>query len=300
MATIIKKKSNKNEYNYISYSYREGEKVLKKEHYLGKEIPSFEVLIKEWESFSYEIFNERWLQEIDKIAKNYRKVSATMPLAIKAKNVRNFGIRFTHHSTKIEGSPLTLRDVQAIIDNDMLPQKRPIDDVLETKAHMQIYEKMLHTIEELSMDLICEWHKELFQMTDQNIAGVIRDYPVSLTGSKYEPPMYKIEIEMLLDTLFKWYNEMKVKYHPVFLVAIMHYRFVAIHPFGDGNGRITRLLTNYLLYKNNYPMFDIDAKLRLQYYNALNKTDKKKDNELPFILWFAKNYIKTNNKYLKS
>ena len=46
------------------------------------------------------------------------------------------------------------------------------------------------------------------------------------------------------------------------------------------------------------PMFDIDAKIRSQYYNALDKADKKKDNELPFIQWFIKAYIKANNKYL--
>ncbi|MFW9881000.1 MAG: Fic family protein, partial [Candidatus Thorarchaeota archaeon] len=282
--------------NYLSYSYREGKRVQKKERYLGVEIPPFEDLIQVWEEFSFEIVNERWISTIEKTAKNFRKVFDSMPLSIRVKNLRSFGIRFTHHSSKIEGSKLTLRDVQAVIENETLPKNRKINDVIETKAHMSIYEKMITTTKEISMDLIREWHEELFHMTNHNIAGIIRDYPVEIIGSKVDLPMYRIEIEMLLKNLFDWYNERKDVLHPVFLASIMHYRFVAIHPFGDGNGRMARLLTNYILHKNNYPMFDIDANTRFHYYKALEKTDDK-IHELPFIQWFFKNYIKANKKY---
>jgi len=298
MATIIKHKVNGNEYNYISYSYRDGKKVLKKEKYLGAEIPEFDDLIKIWEEFSYEIVKERYFPKIEKILDNYKKILDKTPKDIFLKTLRNFGIRFTHHSNKIEGSALSLRDVKAVLDNEVLPHNKPVDDVIETKAHMNVYRDMINTKKELSIDLICEWHRELFQLTKHDIAGFIRDYPVGIEGSTYEPPMYKIEIEMLLDNLFEWYNEKKEKYHPVFLAAIMHYRFIAIHPFGDGNGRMTRLMTCFILYKNGYPMFDIDPKVRRQYYNALEKADKEEDNELPFILWFFKNYIKDYKRYL--
>ncbi|MHA1488121.1 MAG: Fic family protein [Promethearchaeota archaeon] len=299
MATIIKHKVNGNEYYYLSYSYRRGKKVLKKEKYLGPEIPEFDDLVKIWEEFSYEIVKERFFPILEKIVDNYQKIIDRTPLSIFLKNLRNFGIRFTHHSNKIEGSTLSLRDVEAVIDNGLMPHNKSVDDAIETKAHMRVYEKMINTKEELSINLICEWHKELFQLTQYNSAGVIRDYPIEIRGSNYEPPMYKIAIEMHLDNLFKWYNEKKEIYHPVFLAAIMHYRFIVIHPFGDGNGRMTRLITNYILYKNNCPMFDIDPKIRNQYYYALEKADKKEDNELPFILWFVKNYLRINEKYQK-
>ena len=297
MATILKHNVNGKEYNYLSYSYRKNEKVLKKEKYIGAEIPPYDELIQIWEDFSYEIVKERWIPIIEKITKNYRNDSALMSIPIKAKNLRNFGIRFTHHSSKIEGSKLTLRDVQAVIDNNILPKNKKVNDAIETKAHYSIYDKMINTTEELSMALICKWHEELFQITDHNNAGIIRDYPVSIEGSEYELPMYKIEIDLLLKDLFKWYNDKKNILHPVFVASVMHYRFVAIHPFGDGNGRMARLLTNYILYKNNYPMVDVDPDIRVQYYNALEKTDNK-NHELPFIQWFFKDYIKEWKKYL--
>lgn len=297
MATIIKHKTNGNEYNYLSYSYREGNKVLKKEKYLGIEIPPYEELLQIWEDLSYEIVQERWLPIIEKLTKKYRKAFNSMSLPIKAKNLRNFGIRFTHHSNKIEGSTLSLREVEKVINKDISPGNRPLNDVIETKAHMSIYEKMVNTTKELSMNLICEWHHELFQITDHNSAGVIRDYIVFIEGSSYEPPMSKIEIEMLLENLFNWYNDKKNKLHPVFIASIMHYHFVAIHPFGDGNGGMARLLTNYILCKNNYPMFDVDTNIRDRYYRALEKADKK-DYALPFIQWFFKYYIKANRRYL--
>ena len=297
MATIINHKVNGKEYKYLSYSYRQDKKVLKKEKYIGSKIPPYDELVQSWEDFSYDIVKERWIPIIENIAKKHRNDSNLMSIPIKAKNLKNFGIRFTHHSSKIEGSTLTLRDVQAVIDNNILPKNRKVNDAIETKAHYSIYDKMINTTEELSMDLISEWHKELFQTTDHNSAGIIRNYPVSIGGSNVEFPMYKIEIEERLKELFKWYNDKKNILHPVFVAAIMHYRFVAIHPFGDGNGRMTRLLTNYILFKNNHPMVDVDPVVRIQYYNALERTDKKK-HELPFIQWFFKYYIKEWKKYV--
>ena len=297
MTTIIKHKVNGREYNYLSHSYRKDKKFFKKEKYVGVEIPPYDDLVQLWEDFSYEVIKDRWIPIIEKITKKYRDSFNSMPLSIKAKNLRSFGIRFTHHSSKIEGSTLTLREAEKVINNNITPNNKPLNDVIETKAHMNIYEKIITTTEELSMDLICKWHKELFEITDHNIAGIIRNYPVFIEGSNYEPPMSKIEIEMLLKDLFEWYYDKKDILHPVFVASVMHYRFVAIHPFGDGNGRVARFLITYILNKGNYPLIDIDAKFRDQYYRALEKADKN-DYPFPFIQWFFKYYIEENKKYL--
>lgn len=90
----------------------------------------------------------------------------------------------------------------------------------------------------------------------------------------------------------------KNKLHPVELAAITHLRFVIIHPFGDGNGRISRLIMNFILSRKKYPMLDISYENRNSYYNALERSNTKNDERV-FLQWFVKQYINYYNRYLK-
>lgn len=102
----------------------------------------------------------------------------------------------------------------------------------------------------------------------------------------------------MLRDFFKWYQKNKKNLHPVELAGLVHLKFVPIHPFGDGNGRISRLMMNFVLYKNGFPMLNISYKNRNSYYTALERSQIKK-NEFIFLNWFLKRYIKENKKYLK-
>ena len=80
--------------------------------------------------------------------------------------------------------------------------------------------------------------------------------------------------------------------HPVEFAARAHYKFEKIHPFGDGNGRIGRLIITYLLRKGNFPLLIIEYKKRKSYYHALTKT------EIDFVNWFFRSYVSAHRKYL--
>lgn len=217
---------------------------------------------------------------IAKIHLKYNKYLHKYPDALKSKELNQFGIIFTHNSTKIEGSTLSSRDTQLLLQEGITPANKPINDVIETIQHMKIYQQMLHIQEEsLSLKLIKEWHKILFFRTKSGMAGIFRgiEHPfnVKIGGSKYSPPHWE-NVQNELMKLNLWYVKARKELHPVYIAAKYHCWFIAIHPFTDGNGRIGRILMNFIIYKNNYPMFDITPDRRKQYFNALERTMIKK------------------------
>lgn len=75
--------------------------------------------------------------------------------------------------------------------------------------------------------------------------------------------------------LVDWYNaaEAEGKLSPVELAALFHYRFIRIHPFEDGNGRIARLMMNFILHRHGYPMIVVRSRRKSEYLEALHQTD---------------------------
>ena len=73
--------------------------------------------------------------------------------------------------------------------------------------------------------------------------------------------------------LVDWYNEAEQsgKFTPIELAAIFHYRYIRIHPFEDGNGRIARLMVNYILTRHSYPMIVVRSRKKNDYLEALHK-----------------------------
>ncbi len=90
---------------------------------------------------------------------------------------------------------------------------------------------------------------------------------------------------------FIWYDRNKAKIHPVQLAALVHLKLVTLHPFADGNGRISRLMMNFVLHKNDFPMLNIPYEKRAGYYTALEGSQTKKQEDI-FLQWFFKRYLK--------
>ena len=85
------------------------------------------------------------------------------------------------------------------------------------------------------------------------------------------------DVEDLLKELIDWYKKNNKKYPPLLLAALVHNQFENIHPFQDGNGRVGRLLLNYVLLKKNYPPINIKLKNRREYYKVLQNFERKGD-----------------------
>lgn len=282
-------------YYYLEHSYRKKGKVEKKQKYLGKEIPKdIEKLKKQ---FLLEIYNELWLNKINNIKEGYSKEKKIMPPSAKEKELESFMIKFTYNTQRIEGSTLSLRDTANLLEKGITPYEKPIRDVKEAEAHKKLFYSMLEYKKDLSLQICLFWNKLLLEGTKQDIAGKLRNHQVVISQSKFIPPM-PAELGFLLKDFFDWYNKNKNKLHPVILAGLVHLKFVTIHPFSDGNGRISRIMMNFVLNKHGLPMLDIDYNHRNSYYHALERSQVKKQDNI-FVQWFLKKYIKENQRYLK-
>ncbi len=295
MVTIRKRIKGKRTYYYLEHAYREGRNVLKKEKYVGDALPAaVEQLKKE---FLHEIYRQRWYPIFEKIKKGWLEELSRTPLSVQEKEIEAFKIRFTYDTQRIEGSKLTLRETANLLEKGITPSAKPISDVKEAEAHAKLFREVLGYGKNVTLSTILYWHKTLFNETKPDIAGQIRRHGVMISGSKFIPPS-PVEVEPLLEDFFEWYKKSYATIHPIELAALAHLKFVTIHPFGDGNGRVSRLLMNFVLHKKGCPLLNIAYENRSSYYTALERAQIKQ-NEAIFMQWFFKKYLKEHNRLIE-
>jgi Fic family protein len=294
MVQVKKIKKGIKEYYILSHSYRDGKSVKSITTYLGKEEPKNIEEIKK--NFMHEFYAGKFLKKIDKIRKNFLKEYRKIPKSAKEKQEENFAIKFTYNSQRIEGSTLTLKETADLFERGITPSSRSIRDVKEAEAHKEVFENMMGYEKDLNHQMVLFWNKKLLERTKSDVSGKIRNHHVAIARSRFVPPMPS-ELEFLLKDFFDWYNKFKKKLHPVELAALVHLKFVTIHPFGDGNGRISRIMMNFVLHKGGFPMLDIPYSKRTSYYNALERSQMKKEDNI-FLQWFYKRYLEEYKKYL--
>lgn len=182
--------------------------------------------------------------------------------------------RNAHATTAIEGNPLTLPEVRALSDGPA-----PRTAVPQAKREVYNYFAGLRYIERHSADRpvteahVLELHRVLGQgVMDQGIEGEFRT--IRVTVGAYRPPAPE-EVEQLTAELLDWWNDSAGELSPVISYAILHYRFEAIHPFADVNGRAGRALALWELFRRGYDtyhVFSVDEYFwedRPAYYAAL-------------------------------
>ncbi len=275
MRIINKKKGNK-EYYYLQHSFRKNKKVITREKYIGLKVPKNLDEIKG--EFSRELKLDLY-KKLEAIKNHFQKEWKRLPKSVQEKEKQEISIAFTYNSNAIEGSTITLHEVREIIQDEIAPNK-PLRDIKETEMHNKVFLNMLNKKEKVSNELLLKWHKEIFGETKPDISGKYRNYLVRV--GPYVAPHWK-EIKTTMKDILEFIN--KSKLNPVELVARAHYKFESIHPFGDGNGRIGRLLMNYILWHSGYPILIIEYKKRKSYYNAFPKGQEA------FVNYFLKRYL---------
>ena len=203
MVSIKKKIRGKQTYYYLEHSIRRGKKVEKKQKYIGNKIPGN--IETQKSDFLYNIYQELWFPSFDKIKNNYQKEQKLMPEVAKDKELETFMIRFTYDTQRIEGSTLTLRETADLLEREITPKTKPLNDVKEAEAHKKVFYEMLNYKKDLNLQTILYWHKMLFDSSKPEIAGKIRQHQVAISGSKFMPP-FPAEIYPLIMEFLRGYN----------------------------------------------------------------------------------------------
>jgi Fic family protein len=208
-----------------------------------------------------------------------------------------YRIGLTWSSNALEGNTLTESETKIILEDGLTVGGKPLRDTFEALGHAQAYDLMfslLHSHQITEADVL-SMHRMFYKDIDAAAAGHYRDRQVFITGSKY--PVCKPEqIAGEMAALFSWVASERGRYHPVEFAAQLHKRFVFIHPFIDGNGRLSRLLMNTALIQDGYMLAVIPPVLRQEYISLLERAHK---DDRPFVDFIAEQVLESEKEIIR-
>jgi len=214
------------------------------------------------------------------------RVIAMRPLPEETlKSLRDYyRIGLTYTSNAIEGNSLTESETKVVIEDGLTIEGKPLRDVYEAVGHAHAYDYIhtLATTKPLEETDILELHRLFYEKIDNEKAGHYRTVPVFISGSQYAvSPPARIESDM--KKFVKWFNDNEHRLPTPEFAALAHQKFVFIHPFIDGNGRVARLILNLALIRGEYTIALIPALLRHEYVMALEASHKTPNVFVDFI-----------------
>jgi Fic family protein len=208
---------------------------------------------------------------------------------------QKFMLEFNYNSNHIEGNTLTYGQTEMLLMFGKVVDEANMKDLEEMKAS-NVGLKMVKDVASDKEQPLTEYFiRTLHQTLLREDYTVYRQLPngantsyvvhagryktrpnsvITVTGERFEYASPE-ETPALMKDLVEWYNKAEAEgiMTPIELAALFHYRYIRIHPFEDGNGRISRLIVNYILHRHGYPMIVVKSADKDNYLKALNKCD---------------------------
>ncbi|MEO1630224.1 MAG: Fic family protein [Bacteroidota bacterium] len=231
-------------------------------------------------------------------------------------------LEWTYHSNAIEGNQLTYGETRALLLHGVTAQGKPLKDHLDIKGHreaLDYLERFVQSKEPLALTNVRELHRLLLGDTYEieveepdgrrskrtKDGGAFKDHPNNVRTATGEIHYYATpeETPARMTDLIDWLRDEQAHVedgtlHPVVYAAAFHHRFVAIHPFPDGNGRMARLLMNLVLMRAGYVPAVVRQQAREAYYGVLAQAD---GGELePFTAFVADELAATMTLFLRA
>lgn len=200
-------------------------------------------------------------------------------------------VRTVYHGTHIEGNDLTMIQTRKILEGeDVYGRARDIQEVINYRNVANLLDEFTTKRGGYEPEMIRDMHKlTVFRILAEEKIGVFRTSQVVIKeeGSGrviFEPPAW-IEVNFLIEDFFNWFNSPEsAEIHPILRAGIAHYILVAIHPFVEGNGRVSRAFATLVLIREGYDIkkffsieehFDEDP---ASYYEAFSMVDRQSKN----------------------
>ncbi len=286
MVSIITKNIKGNEYLYLVTSIREKDKVIQKTvKYIGKKRP---ISKHEFKCMGYSYSNEDWVLKefndelsyqdhikLKAASKNYTNHLSKLDIILKGKERERFLASFISNSNAIEGSTLTEKETFNYLFEDLTPKGKAKKELFMAnnllKAWKYVEKNYLRFPSEKDL-------KELHKLVNGDIETEetlgkykkVQNYIGSSYTSSY------LFVNEKINQLFEWIRKSFQRVNDFEVAFQSHAQFEIIHPFVDGNGRVGRLLLNWLLmYKKLQPLA-IRVNRRLDYIQALENVQKGK------------------------
>lgn len=211
-----------------------------------------------------------------------------------------FSIPFAYHSLKIENEQITYRDTREIFENDgvtaSLGDSRAILEIRNAKEAFGLFLKAFNSRRPVDESLVKYLQYTLAKGTYDPRRVELGERPGEYKHHDYVTG--KREVGAAPEDVAEEINELIAELQDLLrdrlltAAAYFHVKFENIHPFADGNGRVGRLLMNYLLVLNDHPPIIIFEEDRFEYFDALEAWDSAQELE-PMIAFLKKQAVKT-------
>ena len=218
---------------------------------------------------------------LQRVTKQHQQIATARPLpeATLRSLLDDFLIRFAHDTTALEGNTLTLHETQVVLEHGITIGGKTIREHLEVAniaTAWHALDQWVRSSEPLTETLITHLHRLTMQGILGDDSGQYRTVPVFIRGSRYVPPN-PLRVPDAMSDFVSRFAHRPDGLHPIVFAAQAHIQLAVIHPFVDGNGRVSRLLVNGCLLRDGSPPASYPATSRAEYLATLERAQTTQD-----------------------
>jgi Fic family protein len=250
-------------------------------------------IMKNWDLLAAKLSE---LPIVEQLTQKKQKVDALRPLSadLEGRVMQKLRLDWNYHSNAIEGNPMSHGETITYLMHGLTAKGKTLKDHLDIRGHNEAIHLLMSIVKDergfsesdirkLHRIILVEPYHSKAITPDGNPTqkliqlGQYKTQPNSVRTPTGEMHYYATpeDVPILMGELIQWYRHVpKSEIHAVVIGAIFHHRFVAIHPFDDGNGRLGRILMNLILMQQGYPPAIIKLKDRNEYITALEYANR--------------------------